>query len=81
MTAPRFGDYLPSTIEPVEIQSWVNELAEKSKKSVESGTKRSAKGRAKDFGAVIHKLSDIFFKINFNLDTLSIQLSKCIGSD
>lgn len=57
---PRFGDYLPSTIEPVEIQSWVNELAEKSKKSVESGTKRSAKGSAKDFGAVIHKLSDIF---------------------
>ena len=57
---PRFGDYLPSTIEPVEIQSWVNELAEKSKKAVEYGTKRSAKGSAKDFGAVIHKLSDIF---------------------
>ncbi|HEM3176893.1 TPA: site-specific integrase [Streptococcus suis] len=44
----------------IEIQSWVNELAEKSKKSIESGTKRSAKGSAKDFGAVIHKLSDIF---------------------
>lgn len=57
---PRFGDYLPSNIEPVEIQSWANELAEKSKKSVESGTKRSAKGSAKDFSAVIHKLSDIF---------------------
>lgn len=27
---PIFGDYIPSTIEPVEIQSWVNELAEKS---------------------------------------------------
>ncbi|NQK93871.1 site-specific integrase [Streptococcus suis] len=44
----------------IEIQSWVNELADKSKKSIESGTKRSAKGSAKDFGAVIHKLSDIF---------------------
>ncbi|MBY4973488.1 site-specific integrase [Streptococcus suis] len=44
----------------IEIQSWVNELAEKSKKSIESGTKRSARGSAKDFGAVIHKLSDIF---------------------
>ncbi|HFI0137518.1 TPA: tyrosine-type recombinase/integrase [Streptococcus suis] len=57
---PRFGDYVPASIEPIEIQSWVNELAEKSKISVESGTKRAEKGSAKDFGAVIHKLSDIF---------------------
>lgn len=57
---PKFGDYLPDKIEPAEIQSWVNTLAKKSKKSVESGARRSKKGRAKDFGAVIHKLSDIF---------------------
>ncbi|HEM4071552.1 TPA: site-specific integrase [Streptococcus suis] len=57
---PRFGDYSPNKIESAEIQSWVNELAEKSKKSVESGVKRAEKGSAKDFGAVTHKLSDIF---------------------
>ncbi|HFU4217190.1 TPA: tyrosine-type recombinase/integrase [Streptococcus suis] len=57
---PRFGEYTPDKIESSEIQSWVNELAEKAKKSVESGVKRAEKGSAKDFGAVTHKLSDIF---------------------
>lgn len=38
----------------------MNQLAQKSKKSVEAGNKKSKKGHAKDFGAVIHKLSDIF---------------------
>ena len=57
---PRFGDYIPDKIESAEIQSWVNELAEKAKKSIESGVKRAKKGSAKDFGAVAHKLSDIF---------------------
>lgn len=57
---PRFGDYIPDKIESAEIQSWVNELAEKAKKSIESGVKRAKKGSAKDFGAVTHKLSDIF---------------------
>ncbi|ASW49035.2 tyrosine-type recombinase/integrase [Streptococcus suis] len=57
---PRFGDYIPDKITSSEIQSWVNELADRAKKSVESGVKRAQKGRAKDFGAVAHKLSDIF---------------------
>ncbi|WP_156018226.1 tyrosine-type recombinase/integrase [Streptococcus ruminantium] len=57
---PQFGDYLPDKIEPREIQSWVNSLATKSKKSVAAGVKRAKKGSAKDFGAVVHKLSDIF---------------------
>ncbi|WP_270661143.1 tyrosine-type recombinase/integrase [Streptococcus anginosus] len=57
---PKFGDYKPEMIEPIDIQTWVNTLAEKSKKSVESGVKRAEKGSAKDFGAVAHKLSDIF---------------------
>ncbi|MFM0599103.1 site-specific integrase [Streptococcus suis] len=57
---PRFGEYTPDKIESSEIQSWVNGLAEKAKKSVESGVKRAEKGSAKDFGAVTHKLSDIF---------------------
>lgn len=56
---PRFGDYIPDKITSSEIQSWVNELADKAKKSVESGVKRAQKGSAKDFGAVAHKLSDI----------------------
>ena len=56
---PRFGDYIPDKITSSEIQSWVNELADKARKSVESGVKRAQKGSAKDFGAVAHKLSDI----------------------
>ena len=60
---PKFGDYKPDKIESADIQLWLNDLAKKSKKSkksVESGVKRANKGCAKDFGAVIHKLKDIF---------------------
>mgnify|MGYP003088743817 FL=1 len=57
---PKFGNYKPEEIKPADIQIWVNKLAQQSKKSVESGAKKSKKGHAKDFGAVIHKLSDIF---------------------
>ena len=57
---PKFGDYKPGKIESADIQLWLNDLAKKSKKSVESGVKRANKGCAKDFGAVIHKLKDIF---------------------
>ena len=57
---PKFGTYKPEEIKSVDIQVWVNKLAQQSKKSVESGAKKSKKGHAKDFGAVIHKLSDIF---------------------
>lgn len=51
---PKFGDYKPEEIKSADIQIWVNELARKSKLSVESGVK---KGYAKDFGAVLHKLN------------------------
>ena len=57
---PKFGDYKPDKIESADIQLWLNDLAEKSKESIESGIKRADKGSAKDFGAVIHKLKDIF---------------------
>lgn len=57
---PKFGDYKPDNIESADIQLWLNDLAKKSKKTVESGVKRADKGSAKDFGAVIHKLKDIF---------------------
>ena len=57
---PKFGDYKPDKIESVDIQIWLNDLARKSKESVEAGVKRATKGSAKDFGAVIHKLKDIF---------------------
>lgn len=57
---PQFGDYKPEQIEPSDVQLWVNKLARKAKKSVDSGVKRAQKGSAKDFGAMAHKVSDIF---------------------
>lgn len=69
---PKFGTYKPEEIKSVDIQVWVNKLAQQSKKSVESGAKKSKKGHAKDFGAVIYKLSDIFdygitnFELSYN---------------
>ncbi|WP_368401598.1 tyrosine-type recombinase/integrase, partial [Streptococcus oralis] len=57
---PHFGDYKPCQIEPADVQLWVNKLARKAKKSVDSGVKRAPKGSAKDFGAMAHKVSDIF---------------------
>lgn len=66
---PRFGNYLPEKIESVEIQLWINNLANQSQKSVESGMKKSKKGHSKEFGAIAHKLEDIFDFgiINFDL--------------
>lgn len=69
---PKFGTYKPEEIKSVDIQVWVNKLAQQSKKSVESGAKKSKKGHAKEFGAVIYKLSDIFdygitnFELSYN---------------
>ena len=57
---PQFGDYKPDQIEPADVQFWVNKLARKAKKSVDSGVKRAKKGSAKDFGDMAHKVSDIF---------------------
>lgn len=57
---PKFGDYKPEMIDSISIQTWINKLAKKAKKAVESGVTRAEKGSAKDFGAVAHKLSDIF---------------------
>jgi len=57
---PQFGDYKPDQIEPADVQLWVNKLARRAKKSVNSGVKRAKKGSAKDFGAIAHKVSDIF---------------------
>ena len=57
---PHFGEYKPDQIEPADVQLWVNRLANKAKKSVDSGVKRAPKGSARDFGAIAHKVSDIF---------------------
>lgn len=57
---PKFGEYLPDKITPAEIQVWVNQLAQKSQESVALGKKKSQKGEARDFGAVVKKLSSIF---------------------
>ena len=53
---PQFGDYKPDQIEPADVQLWVNKLARRAKKSVDSGVKRAKKGSAKDFGAMAHKV-------------------------
>lgn len=57
---PQFGDYRPEQIEASDIQLWLNQLAKKAKQAIESGGKRAPKGSAKDFGAMAHKMSDIF---------------------
>lgn len=67
---PQFGDYKPEMIGSVDVQIWVNKLAKNAKKVAENGSRRSPKGSAKDYGAIVHKLSDIFdFGItNFGLE-------------
>jgi len=40
---PKFGEYKPETIKSADIQLWINKLAQQSKKSVESGVKKSKK--------------------------------------
>ena len=57
---PHFGHYKPEQIEASDVQLWVNKLARRAKKTVDSGVKRASKGFAKDFGAIAHKLIDIF---------------------
>ena len=57
---PQFGVCKPDQIEPADVQLWVNKLARRAQKSVDSGVKRAKKGSAKDFGAMAHKVSDIF---------------------
>lgn len=69
---PKFGHYQPDKITSSDIQKWINELAQKSKESVDAGNKRAKKGRAKDFGAIAHKLREIFdfgithFELKYN---------------
>lgn len=56
---PRFGDYLPDKIKPIDVQTWVNECAAKARQVAAEG-RRAKKGEAKDFGAALYKLRDIF---------------------
>lgn len=69
---PKFGHYQPNKITSSDIQNWINELAQKSKESVDAGNKRAKKGSAKDFGAIAHKLREIFdfgithFELKYN---------------
>ena len=67
---PQFGDYKPEMIEPSDIQIWLNTLVKNAHEAVD--LERSAKnGKTQEFGAIMHKLSDIFdYGItNFNLKT------------
>lgn len=69
---PKFGHYQPDKITSSDIQNWINNLAQKSKESVDAGNKRAKKGSAKDFGAIAHKLREIFdfgithFELKYN---------------
>ena len=67
---PKFGHYQPDKITSSDIQNWINNLAQKSKESVDAGNKRAKKGSAKDFGAIAHKLREIF---DFGITHFSIQ--------
>ncbi len=67
---PTFGDFQIDQISSSDIQLWINNQAQKAKKSVESGVRRSKKGEAKDFGAIAHKLSDIF---DFGMTNFGLQ--------
>ena len=69
---PRFGEYQPEKITSSDIQTWINQLAKKSKESVDAGIKRAEKGSAKDFGAIAHKLSDIF---DFGITHLELKFN------
>lgn len=69
---PKFGHYQPDKITSSDIQKWINELAQKSKESVDAGNKRAKKGSTKDFGAIAHKFREIFdfgmthFELKYN---------------
>lgn len=69
---PKFGHYQPDKITSSDIQKWINDLAQKSKESVDAGNKRAKKGSSKDFGAIAHKLREIFdfgithFELKYN---------------
>ena len=67
---PKFGHYQPDKITSSDIQKWINELAQKSKESVDAGNKRANKGSAKDFGAIAHKLREIF---NFGITHFELK--------
>ncbi|MDQ8767789.1 site-specific integrase, partial [Streptococcus ruminantium] len=67
---PTFGDFQIDQISSSDIQLWINNQAQKAKKSVESGVRWSKKGEAKDFGAIAHKLSDIF---DFGMTNFRLQ--------
>ncbi|ORO63139.1 site-specific integrase [Streptococcus oralis subsp. oralis] len=67
---PKFGHYQPDKITSSDIQKWINELAQKSKESVDAGNKRAKKGSSKDFGAIAHKLREIF---NFGITHFELK--------
>lgn len=66
---PRFGDYKIDAIESTEVQQWVDSLAEQARSEVAKGKGKAEKGKASDYGAVVHKLIDIldFGMVHFNL--------------
>lgn len=66
---PRFGDYKIDAIESAEVQQWADQLAEQARSEVNNGKRKAEKGKASDYGAVIHKLIDIldFGMVHFDL--------------
>lgn len=57
---PKFGDYYPNEIDSKDIQSWVNNLADRAKCSANSGTKKSKKGFTQNYSPIVNKLKEIF---------------------
>ena len=72
---PKFGEYKIDAIEPTEVQQWADQLATYAQMEVNSGKIKADKGKASDYGAVIHKLIDIldFGIIHFNLKNNSAR--------
>ena len=57
---PKFGDRKPESIESMEIQLWVNELAINASESVRLRKRKSPKGSTRDFGNIIYKMKEIY---------------------
>ncbi|MBP2620325.1 tyrosine-type recombinase/integrase [Streptococcus panodentis] len=73
---PKFGSYKPDQIKSADVQLWVNQLAKLSQESIDLGTLQAQKGSAKDFGAVAHKLEDIF---DFGIVNFGLQQNPVTG--
>lgn len=56
---PFWGNYKPDKIDSSDVQLWLNSMAINAREAVDA-SKEDKKGKSQDFGAIFHKLSDIF---------------------